>query len=274
MTSSNRTIDRRGFFGLAAGGATLLLCPGCRSGAGPGSDSFSFAAINDTHIEDQASGELARRAVKLINRDGRIAFTVALGDLTRASTATEMAWAKQAFAELRGPLYAIPGNHDATPGIFDKEFGPRNRYVRHGRWHLIMIDTGPELEPIISFEHRTWIRKQLELIPVEEPVVLCSHHPFNPNTRMYRVKNADAVLDDFSSRNLRAVISGHYHGNQVETRDGVLFVTTACLASTRSNHDGTLEKGFRLFHCKGDQITTEFVVVHRDEADSGLEAGY
>ena len=72
---------------------------------------------------------------------------------------------------------------------------------------------------------------------------------------------ADEVLALFAGHNLRAVLNGHFHGNQEEVVDGVLFTTTACLSSTRGNHDGTDLKGYRLFHCAGGEITTEFVAV-------------
>ena len=63
------------------------------------------------------------------------------------------------------------------------------------------------------------------------------------------------------ARLLRIAAAGHWHGNQEETRDGVLFTTTACCTSTRNNFDGTPEKGYRLFHLAGDSVATEFVEV-------------
>ena len=69
------------------------------------------------------------------------------------------------------------------------------------------------------------------------------------------------MLALFAEHNLKAVLGGHHHGNQEEVIDGVLYTTTACLATTRTNFDGTTLRGYRLFYCTQDSITTEFVPV-------------
>ena len=50
-------------------------------------------------------------------------------------------------------------------------------------------------------------------------------------------------------------------GNQEETREGVLFVTTACCTMTRDNFDKSPDKGFRLFSFKGETVESRFVPV-------------
>lgn len=106
-----------------------------------------------------------------------------------------------------------------------------------------------------------WLKKQIEGVGPEKPIALFCHHPLNPKTKAYRVKNAEEILGLCSGRKLRLVASGHWHGNQVETRDGVLFTTTACCTATRDNFDGTAQKGYRLFHLDDETVTTEFIEV-------------
>jgi len=107
-----------------------------------------------------------------------------------------------------------------------------------------------------------FLTKIAERTNANRPIAIMGHHPFNPNTKAYRVINADEVLGIFSEHNLKLVAAGHYHGNQEETQDGTLFTTTACCSTTRDNFDGTSAKGFRLFHVgEDDSITTEFVEV-------------
>ena len=113
----------------------------------------------------------------------------------------------------------------------------------------------------IPDERIAWLKAQLRGIPSTRPIAVLAHHPFNPHTKRYRVKNADDVLALFKGHNLKLVAAGHYHGNQVEERDGVLFTTTACCATTRPNFDRTREKGYRLFHVDGESITSEFTEV-------------
>jgi predicted phosphodiesterase len=125
------------------------------------------------------------------------------------------------------------------------------------------IDTcnGTASDVTIPPERLEWIEKQLRKLKAERPIALFTHHPFNPNTKAYRVKNADETLALFANHNLKLVASGHYHGNQVEERNGILFITTACCASTRGNFDNTEARGYRIFRLDGDTIAHEFVEV-------------
>jgi 3',5'-cyclic AMP phosphodiesterase CpdA len=261
-----RRTDTRGFVrGRLLGAlfclAAALVLWGCSGRTADPPAQLSFAAINDIHVTDQASTALVRQAAQQINADARVRFVLLLGDLTQDSSEQQMALAEEALRDLRCPLFALPGNHDAAPGVFERHFGPRSKIVAQGRWHFLLLDCGPDLEPTVGPEQRRWLQERLAKIPPDQPVVLCTHQPLAPHIKMFRVKNADAVLSDFAGRRLVAVISGHFHGNWTETANGVLFANTVCLSTTRANHDGSPEKGFRLFHCRGDAISTEFVRV-------------
>jgi hypothetical protein len=106
-----------------------------------------------------------------------------------------------------------------------------------------------------------WLKARIASVADGKPVALFCHHPLNPNARKYRVSNADEIIALFKGKALRLVASGHWHGNQVERANGVLFTTTACCTPTRDNFDDTKEKGYRLFHLAPDSVETEFVVV-------------
>lgn len=233
--------------------------------AHPEDDAFSFAVGADIHMTDTRSVEIVNDAVDRINADPRIAFSLWLGDLTRAATADEMVLARLALDRLRRPRYAVRGNHDQQGDAYEREFGPLMQSFTYGGWKFLLIDTNPGDGTPLAEEQREWIRDQLKQTGTETPLVLCGHHPLMPHTKAYRLAGADEVLALFEGHNLKAALAGHFHGNQEEVVDGVLFTTTACLATTRGNHDGTTAKGFRLFHCRDGEITTEFVPV-RDEA--------
>ena len=92
----------------------------------------------------------------------------------------------------------------------------------------------------------------------EQPIILFSHYPFARGVK-YRTQNADDVLTLFKGRKLLAVISGHFHGNTERRENGILMTTTACCSGTRSNHDRTKAKGYRVFLVHEDlAISTEF----------------
>lgn len=232
-------------------------------------DAFSIATVGDTHVVDLRSTSIVQRAVAQINADGRVALTVAVGDMATDGKLQELTLTKRAFDRLESAFHAIPGNHDVDMtsqdiyGNYRKVFGEADWRANHGHWTFIGLDSceGAASDVSIRPDRLEWLQKQLDRVKPGRPIGLFTHHPFNPNTQAYRVLNADETLALFADHNLKFVASGHFHGNQVEERDGVLFATTACCSSTRGNHDGTEARGFRLFHIDGEAIETEFVEV-------------
>ncbi|MBX7255910.1 MAG: metallophosphoesterase [Candidatus Hydrogenedentes bacterium] len=268
-------LTRRQFIGLV-GAAGLAGC--ARTGldkitdvdlvpGGPGR--VTFAAINDIHVLDSRSISIVVRAAEMINATDKVRFTVALGDLASDGQLGELSLAYDALSRLEKPWFAIPGNHDVNMGAKDilnnyrKFFGEPDHRQEDEGWLFIGIDSCNENKSDVAIrpDQIDWLKKQLKHTNGKRPIALFTHHPFNPNTKAYRVQNADEVLGLFSEHNLKLVASGHFHGNQEETRDGILFTTTACCSSTRDNHDGTTSKGFRLFHLDKDSVTTEYVEV-------------
>ncbi len=257
-------MNRRQFFVLTGALGWAGLARAQSAGA------FSFAAVNDLHLTDEASTAALGKAVDAINAREDVAFTAVLGDVSSSALPTELALVKSALDRLRKPYYAVPGNHDRAPkrkghveDLFEKTFGPANWVRDHGDWTLIGIDscTGTASEVTLSVGRLLWLKQHLEKIPKTRPIALFLHHPLNPHAVAYRIKNAEDVLALFAQHNLKLSASGHFHGNQVEEQNGILYTTTACCTSTRGNHDGTTAKGYRLFHCRDGQVTTEFVEV-------------
>ena len=255
-------IGRREF--LAATGAALGWLAAGRGVAQ--SAGFTFAAMNDLHLQEDEGGKALTTMVDALNARNDLDFTVVLGDLTTAARPEEFALAKTGLDRLRKPHYVVPGNHDAGKdgaAGFEQVFGPANWRREHNGWALLGMNSSQGLasDVTIPADRLEWLKKEVSTIDATTPIALFLHHPINPHSKSYRVKNAEEVIAQFQGHALRLAAAGHYHGNQEERRDGILFTTTACCAGTRGNHDKTTEKGYRLFHCKGDQIETEFVVV-------------
>lgn len=273
-------MTRRQFIGLVGAFGAAAMQSGANDGfnwdrfkpwkhLGKQDGPLAFAAINDTHVLDAKSTAIVSRAVNQINATPEIRFTVILGDIATDGHLQEMGLAKAAFDRLQQPCFAVPGNHDVMP----RDANPYANYRRafeksewtEGKqgWLFMGIDTcnGTASDVTIPPERLEWIQKQLRKVKAERPIALFTHHPFNPNTKAYRVSNADETLALFASHNLKLVASGHYHGNQIEERDGILFTTTACCASTRNNFDNTDARGYRIFRLDGDNIEHEFVEV-------------
>ncbi|MDQ1257972.1 MAG: hypothetical protein QG656_2580 [Candidatus Hydrogenedentes bacterium] len=264
-------ITRREFIGLAAvfGAAS---CARVREIdiplIGEGEETFTFAAMNDLHVLDAASTAIVNRAVKGINANPDVRFTAVLGDLATAGRLAELNLAKGSLAKLEKPWFSVPGNHDVDMSSrniyanYEKDFGDCTWTQEQSGWVFLGLDTceGAGSDVTVRPERVAWLKKRVKHIKKDRPIGLFAHHPFNPNTQAYRVKNADEILGLFAGHNLKLVACGHWHGNQVEEKDGILYTTTACCSSTRDNFDKTPEKGYRLFHVDKSVITTEFVV--------------
>lgn len=229
-------------------------------------EDFWFAQVSDAHVTDTQSVEIVNDGVDMINADERIEFSLWLGDLTQNSTSDEMALARMALDRLERPRYTLRGNHDMAADHYQREFGELNRVVDHGGWRFILLDSNPGDATPIDQQRIEWLKGVLAETDPQTPLVLCTHHPLYPNTRHYLLAGADEVLRLFDGHNLKAALAGHYHGNQQEVIDGVLYTTTACLATSRGNFDGETAKGFRMFRCHDGRIETIFVTV-RDEPE-------
>lgn len=226
----------------------------------PQATEFSFAQAADVHITDTRSVEILNDAVDMINADPRIAFSLWLGDLTQNSTPDQMALVRMGLDRLRRPHHTLRGNHDQRDELYQREFGELSYSFEHAGWKFIMLDTNPGDARPLDAERIDWLRGVLAATDQAQPVVLCTHHPLAPNGGL-RLAGADDVLALFAGHNLKAVLGAHHHANHEETVEGVLFTGTSCLATTRTNVDGSTPRGYRLFHCTADAITTEFVPV-------------
>jgi 3',5'-cyclic AMP phosphodiesterase CpdA len=271
-------LTRRQFIGLvaaagASGCARLGLDKVADKLAGldvmPGDPGkITFAVIGDVHVLDAKSTAIVRHAVKMINETPEVRFTVVAGDLATDGAWVELKLARACFDGLQRPWFAIPGNHDVNMKAKDiyanyrKQFGAVDWRQEDEGWLFLGIDSCNENKSDVAVraDQIEWIQDQLKRTNSSRPIALFSHHPFNPSTK-WRVQNADEVLGLFAGHNLKLVVAGHFHGNQEESRHGVLFTTTACCSTTRDNHDGTRSKGYRLFHLDSEQVLTEYVEV-------------
>jgi 3',5'-cyclic AMP phosphodiesterase CpdA len=230
---------------------------------------LKFATMGDLHMLDSRSAGIVGRAVNQINNDKAIDFTVVLGDLTTHGTLPEANLALQSLGRLKKPYYCIPGERDNNPTggnnyeFYQRAFKKTQWRESSAGWVLIGLDTcdGTLEEPAVTQASLDWLKDQLNHTEKKKPIALFTHHPLSPGTQRGRASNADDVLALFTGHNLKLVASGHYHGNQEEERDGILFVTTAPCSATVDNDDGTTQKGFRVFTMEGETIQHEFIAV-------------
>ncbi len=228
-----------------------------------------FATLTDLHLVDSRSVGILGRAINGINNDETIDFVVLLGDISEHGSLQEMNLAKQALERLRVPHHVVPGPNDVVAGaensleFYQRVFKKSQWKMPMGNWTFIGLDTSSATSPSLTLSEASlqWLDEQLAHTDQKRPLALCCHHPLAPGTKGDRLANAEDVLARFKNHNLRLVNSGHYHGNQEEERDGILFVTTACCSTTAENADPAEPKGYRVFTLDNDRIEHEFMTV-------------
>lgn len=225
-----------------------------------GAEDFWFAAVADTHMRDEPACEIVREAVGMINADERVAMSLWLGDITDRSTEPEFVLSKQLLEGLQRPWHPARGNHDVKDALYEEYFGPINRRVEHDGWVFLLFDSNGPKETLVTGETMAWLREQVAATDPQTPIVLAAHHPLLLGG-VIPLAGAPEILALFDDHNLKAVLAGHLHTNMENTRDGVLFTVNACCATTRANVDHDPRRGYRLFHAKDGELTTEFVTV-------------
>ena len=225
-----RKISRRRFLytGVAAGAGAILAADGFVQSIHPhivrqeitlarlprSFDGFTITQLSDFHYEDHFSVVPIRKAVGMVNglRPDLIVLT---GDFVTVPVFNRAGFLRKSaetaipcaalLAELRGPKYAILGNHDsmANPPLI----------VRALQDHAIPVLRNWSM-PLERGEGRIWLagiddvlqgtpRVDLALrgIPPDEVTILLAHEP--------------DFADEASLRPVDLQLSGHSHGGQV-----------------------------------------------------------
>ncbi|MGF1448901.1 MAG: metallophosphoesterase family protein [Opitutales bacterium] len=206
---------------------------------------------------------------------------------------------KDFYRQLDQRPFLMIGNHDhvaATPTdgspaatnpkkAFRRRFGLERTY-QHFRYKgidFILLDSirfdnvppdlGRQYWGEIDPQQLAWLDATLADIPPENPIVLCSHIPFEsqqiqllklaqqPVPASLAVPNADAVLARFAGRpNPVLVLEGHLHRNEdLRVRDVRYIMGGAvCGAWWQGPRDGT-EEGFGLLTFSPEGIAYEYV---------------
>jgi hypothetical protein len=263
----------RGWRAVATSGV-LALVVGCASraaapvAAAPADEVFRFLELNDIHVGDVTTMAYPMKVVDDMNKEDAV-LVLACGDVSLDGATDELVNAKGVLDGLRVPYHAVMGNHDAS---FDGDRDERKWKIIFGQKqttyaveshgvYFVGIDPGSGRD----FKHNAVKPEVLATlaeiargIPVGAPVVLFSHYPYGAGVK-YQTPNATEVLAVFRQQRVLAAVGAHFHGNTERRDNGVLYTTTAAGGSTRANHDGTPQKGYRVFTVKNrSEITTAF----------------
>jgi predicted phosphodiesterase len=251
---------------LSAGSLLGLgLWPGCAHQP-KGARSFRFLAINDMHYLSPACGDYLTGVARQMKTHDKVEFCLLLGDSTDYGKREDFAVVRDIFKGLGMPVYTQIGNHDyisqtnrsGYEEIFGKEL---NYFFKHNGWQFLGLDStdGQRFENTkISSDTLTWVRDTLPKLDKRAPLVIFTHFPLGTGVR-YRPGNADEFLGLFLDFDLKAVLSGHFHGFTERQIGRVTLTTNRCCSLKRNNHDSTTQKGYFLCAASETGLTRTFV---------------
>lgn len=160
---------------------------------------------------------------------GQYAFVLHTGDLVPTGSDAEYKNLASMLAELKVPLYPVPGEHDAPAGSLDRYLeysgAPAASYAfDYGQAHFAFVDSHTGT---LGAEQLAWLDADLAATRQLLKVVVVHHPPFDPNgsTQAMAAGN-QAFMNLMERRGVRYVFAGHVHGYGREQRNGVTYVVT------------------------------------------------
>ncbi|MGF1608711.1 MAG: metallophosphoesterase [Kiloniellales bacterium] len=248
-----------------------------------------IAQISDTHILAKSSGEAVgasraenlRRCVADINRQ-RVDVVLHTGDSVHQSSAEEYVHLRELLAELRAPLFMVPGNrdgHDALRAAFgDLSYLPLNGDLHYAiedhPVRLVALDSvaAGERKGVFCERRLAWLRGTLAKEPNRPTILFIHHPPFDIDPHYVggyrRQQDAEALarlVEDHSQ--VVRLLCGHVHCSHREPWAGTVATTMPSVAvDLRKGVDAAVgEAPLYLLHvtaCDGSLVSYERVVTH------------
>lgn len=228
--------------------------------AGADTEIVKFAQISDDHFNPKSnrvtwrmvkySGELLKDAIDQINNTPGMDFVVFTGDLTDSPSYDHHVEFAKIANMLDVPWYWATGNHDLSQSgsmnraKFLEAMNKHNGYIRpkstcysftkggvvfysmDGASDTVNTAKGTFSKTCLGFLDKSLTENSAK------PAVIFQHFPL-----VYPIKSAShevtnqaeylTILDNHP--NVKAVISGHYHIDKVQTRNNVLHVSSPSL---------------------------------------------
>jgi 3',5'-cyclic AMP phosphodiesterase CpdA len=145
------------------------------------------------------------------------------------------------------PIHWVPGNHDVAPDTFRptleglaryaEAFGPDRYAAEIGRVRLIVINSSsihsPDLVPAEREANLGFMEAELAEADRRDQIpIVCSHHPWfldaghSAAALVLPEEQRDRLLEIARIGRLRTLVSGHIHGNNVDSAGELQQITT------------------------------------------------
>lgn len=263
MTESR--LSRRDFLktaGMLAAASSLPLST-VKLAFADTSKNFTFSYISDSHIQLIKGSKFVRnwdrgliRAVAETNLlNPKPDFVVFGGDLAQLGKREELDHGAELLSKLNYKVYCVMGEHDYYLDLgeyWSKLYGPHTYSWDHKGVHFVTLNSiltyddwtyerwptaeqrmlemagldNPNGSPfMVGKKQREWLRKDLEGVPKDTPLVVFSHSPIQKIYKGWNFWTEDAeevraLLKTFESVN---VVYGHVHQIQYNQIDNISF---------------------------------------------------
>lgn len=214
------------------------------------SAALSFVQISDTHIGfDKPANthvkETLNKAIQAINSlPTQPAFVIHTGDITHLSKPAEFDQAKQIFAQLKAPLFTLPGEHDTIGDrgqAYSQAFSQKDKREGLQSWdqggvHFVsltnVLEFGETGKGKLGQAQIDVLSKDLGAQKQDTPIVIFSHLPLYDLYPQWGWATADSgnVLSLLSRFSAVTVLSGHIHQVIQHTEGNISFSTATSTA--------------------------------------------
>ena len=232
-------------------------------GAAGGTEDFTFAYISDAHIQHIGGTEFVRnwdrgliRSIQEANLlSPRPDFFFFGGDLAQLGTREEIDHGLEIMSKLRGKVHYVMGEHDYYLDLgeyWESQLGPQwysfdhkgvrfvvlNSVLTYDDWTfnnwptpmdrmkaMARLDNPGGSPFLVGKKQRAWLKKDLEKVDKNTPVVVCSHSPIQ---KIYKGWNfwtddAEEIVALLKPFRKVTVLYGHVHQIQYNQIGNISF---------------------------------------------------
>jgi 3',5'-cyclic-AMP phosphodiesterase len=215
------------------------------------SEPFRFAYISDSHLYERTVNErfvrsLLRAVDDVNNLDPQPDFVLYGGDLAQLGQAKELDLGAEILKNLKAPVRMMVGEHDWFLDMGEKWqslFGAPTYSFDHKGVHCVVLnsiheddfwtarkmtptermqtvaglDNGIQSRFKVGDEQREWLKKDLEPVAVDTPIIVFSHSPLYKYYKAWNFWTDDADEVQAILRRFSHVVVVHGHTHQMLT---------------------------------------------------------
>ena len=251
--------------------------------------------ITDCHIQagalDRLKGmntraSLAAICQAILANNRELDLVLVTGDLSQDGSATSYQHLAQQLADLRLPIFWLPGNHD-DPGVMcellDTGQISAGKQLLIGNWLIVLLDSTIRGETAgnVSREQIDFLHTSLRTHPQHHALVCLHHHALPAGSAWIDrlgLKQPQALQAAIKSHsNVRVVMWGHVHQQSHQHLDGIEWISSpsTCVQFKPGSNEFALDNlapGYRQLNLHADgSIDTRVARLANFDFDSSFD---